>query len=156
MMFLIAKTLQKAPLVGIDSTYATRSNATIHVHKTKCTYNKDVTIYMDAFNEVSKIYFGKSYQGFITKSRHCKPLPGGTRCLFNHDNKSSDAILYYGGYTILKFQRVFSDQIIVVFTKESEKVITAISHHQVNMMSRYLTEGIQLFQCRLSVIQIWL
>lgn len=105
------------------STYITSSTHSKHVEKavqSKCTYEKDVTVYMDAFEEVSDIYFGKSYQGYIFKSQHCKPLPGGGRCLFNHDNKSSDAIFYYGGYTNLKFKRLFSKQIVVVFTMESE------------------------------------
>ena len=116
-----SKTLQETARVEADSTYATSSNVIKQIHKEKCTYKKDVTIYMDAFEEVSRMYFGKSYQGFISKSHHCKPLPGGGRCLFNHDNKSSNAIFYYGGYTNLKFARVFSEQIVVVFTKESEK-----------------------------------
>ena len=49
-------------------------------------------------------------------------MPGGGRCLFNHNNASSDAIWYYGSYTELKFiKRVFDDQVVVVFTTEAEK-----------------------------------
>ena len=116
---VIPITQQETARVEADLTYTTSSNAIKHV--TECSYKKDVTVYMDAFDEVSRIYFGKSYQGLISKARHCKPLPGGGRCLFNHDNKSSDAIFYYGGYTNLEFTRVFSEQIVIVFTKESER-----------------------------------
>lgn len=118
---IMPKILKGASQVKVVSVYPTNSTHSKHVEKAECTYDKDVTVYMDAFKEVSKIYFGSSYQGFISKSQHCKRLPGGGKCWFNHDNKSSDAIFYYGGYTKLKFKRVFSEQIVVVFTKESEK-----------------------------------
>lgn len=114
-------------LRGIAPAETTSTITTNYTHNVKkateseCTYEKDITVYMDAFEELSKYLFGSSYQGFISKSRKCKPLPGGGRCSFNHDNKSSDAIFYCGAYTNLKYKRVFSGQIVVVFTMESEK-----------------------------------
>ena len=96
------------------------SENTITTAQTQCTYNKNITVYMDAFKEVTKRYFGEQYQGFIDRSYKCDPLPGGGRCVFNHNNPSSDAIFYYGGYTKLNYKRVFGDQIVVVYTLESE------------------------------------
>ena len=87
----------------------------------QCDFKHDVTVYMDAFDAISKNYFGKSYQGYITRSHHCKPLPGGGKCLFNHDNKSSDAIFYCGIYNKLNYKRTFDKQVMIVFTLESEK-----------------------------------
>ena len=85
-----------------------------------CTESKDVEVYMDAFKEVTRLYFKEQYQGFIDSSHKCDPLPGGGRCLFNHNKPKSDAIFYYGGYTKLKYKRLFDGQIVVVFTMESE------------------------------------
>ena len=86
----------------------------------QCTYRKDVTVYMDAFEEVTKLYLLEKYQEYLNKSHECDLLPGGGRCLFNHINTTSDAILYYGGYTNLKYQRVYEGQVVVVFTMEAE------------------------------------
>ena len=92
-----------------------------HIDKdAQCAYSKDVEVYMDAFKEVTRLYFKEQYQGFIDSSHKCDPLPGGGRCLFNHNKPKSDAIFYYGGYTKLKYKRVFNGQIVVVFTMESE------------------------------------
>lgn len=122
LIFTTKMTQNTAHIKPITAKYANNYTHTKFVKKAPvCNYTKDVTVYMDAFEEVSKLYFGKSYQGIIIKSRRCKPLPGGGKCLFNHDHNSSDAIFYYGGYTNLKFKRVYSEQIVVVFTKESEK-----------------------------------
>ena len=96
------------------------SEYTIEFAQTKCTYSKNITVYMDAFVEVTKKYFKEKYQGFIDSSHKCDPLPGGGHCSFNHNEPKSDAIFYYGGYTRLKYKRVFEDQIVVVFTMESE------------------------------------
>ena len=45
------------------------------------------------------------------------------RCIFNYDNKHSDAILYYGTNNELPYIRVFDDQIVIVFTLEAESGI---------------------------------
>ena len=100
---------------------AVTTQVTMATPHSKCTYNKDITVYMDAFKEVSQYYFKKEYQEFLDKSHQCDPLPGGGHCSFNHDDSSSDAIFYYGGVTKLNYTRVFDDQIVVVFTQESEK-----------------------------------
>ena len=86
----------------------------------KCTYEKDVTIYMDAFKKLTNGIFGPRYEEFLLRSRECQPLPGGGRCLVNYNNTHSDAILYYGYDTELKFKRVFDKQIVAVFTMEAE------------------------------------
>ena len=96
------------------------SEYSVEIAQTKCTYSNNITVYMDAFIEVTKRYFGEQYQGFIESSHKCDPLPGGGRCSFNRKELKSDAILYYGGYTKLKYKRVFDDQIVVVFTREAE------------------------------------
>ena len=96
---------------------------TIHLvnssSQSECTYSDDVTVYMDAFQRLVDGFFGPEYRDFLLKSAEC-PLPGGGRCLFNHDDKCSDAIFYYGGVTDLKFRRLFHDQIVIVFTMEAE------------------------------------
>ena len=89
-------------------------------HSEECTYDKDVTVYMDAFQRLVNGFFGPEYREFLLKSVDCKPLPGGGRCLFNHQDKCSDAIFYYGGVTDLNFKRLFDDQIVIVFTMEAE------------------------------------
>ena len=86
----------------------------------RCTYEKDVTIYMDAFLNLVHGFFGPEYRGYLVESKKCSPLPGGGRCVFNYKNKHSDAIFYYGSVTELKFKRVFDDQIVIVFTMEAE------------------------------------
>ena len=86
----------------------------------ECTYDKDITVYMDAFQKVTTFFFQEQYQEFLVKSRECGPLPGGGSCIFNHDNELSDAIFYYGGVTDLNFKRLFDDQIVIVFTMEAE------------------------------------
>ena len=86
----------------------------------ECIYNKDVTVYMDAFEKVTKFFFKEQYLEFLMQSRECKILPGGGQCIFNHDNELSDGIFYYGGVTDLDFKRVFDDQIVIVFTMEPE------------------------------------
>ena len=86
----------------------------------ECTYDKDFTVYMDAFKKVTDFFFQEQYQEFLMKSQECGPMPGGGHCIFNHDNELSDAIFYYGGVTDLNFKRVFNDQIVVVFTMEAE------------------------------------
>jgi len=96
------------------------NNSTVAIYQLSCTYSKNITVYMDAFKEVSSVFFGKEYKKFMDKSRQCGLFPGGGQCLFNNNNKSSDAIFYYGGYTKLKFSRVFDGQIVVVSTKEAE------------------------------------
>jgi len=96
------------------------NNSTAGTNRSHCTYSEDITVYMDAFKEVSKVFFGKKYKEFMYKSRQCDPFPGGGKCFFNHDNKSSDAIFYYGGRTKLNVSRVFDDQIVVESTKEAE------------------------------------
>ena len=116
--------------VGYASLVTTRLNNSIQsvVEETtqlnessfKCTYEKNVTIYMDAFQSLIRGFFGPKYKNYLLKSQECEPLPGGGRCLVNYDNKHSDAILYYGSYTELNFKRVFDDQIVVVFTLEAE------------------------------------
>jgi len=112
---------------GIVSLYDTNSNHHDREynningsHQLQCDFTDDVTVYMDAFDAISQHYFGKSYQGYITRSHHCKPLPGGGKCFFNHDNKSSDAIFYCGIYNELKYKRTFDKQIVIVFIMESE------------------------------------
>ena len=90
------------------------------IQTSECTYNKDVEVYMDAFREVTRLYFREQYQGFIDRSYKCDALPGGGHCSFNRRNPRSDAIFYYGGYTKLKYKRLFDNQIVVVFTLESE------------------------------------
>ena len=87
----------------------------------KCNFNKDITVYMDGFDAINRIYYKGNYQRLLNRSKHCDRLPGGGRCLFNTKQKSSDAIFYYGAYTKLKFKRVFNDQIVVVFTQENEE-----------------------------------
>ena len=89
-------------------------------HQSRCDFKHDVTVYMDAFDTISQRYFGKSYQGYITRSHHCKTLPGGGKCFFNHDNKSSDAMFYCGIYNKLNYKRMFDKQVVIVFTLESE------------------------------------
>ena len=89
----------------------------------KCTYEKDVTIYMDAFLHLAGNFFGCDYLDYFLKSRECKRLPGGGHCIFNYDNKHSDAILYYGTNNELPYIRVFDDQIVIVFTLEAESGI---------------------------------
>ena len=88
--------------------------------QSKCTYEKDVTIYMDSFLHLTGVFYGCEYLDFLLKSRECKRLPGGGRCLFNYDDKHSDAILYYGTHNELPYTRLFNDQIIIVFTQEAE------------------------------------
>jgi len=95
-------------------------NSTAGTNQSHCTYSENVTVYMDAFEEVSLHYFGKRYQEFMDTSRQCEPFPGGGQCFFNNNNKSSDAIFYYGSYTKLKYSRVFDGQIVVVSTREAE------------------------------------
>ena len=95
------------------------SEHTVASAQPQCTYSKNITIYVDAFEEITRLYLGK-YQEYLNRSRECDSLPGGGRCTFNHDNSSSDAILYYGSYTELNYKRVFDDQIVVVFTTEAE------------------------------------
>ena len=99
--------------------YTTDSKNTVGTTRRKCTYSNNITVYMDDFEAITRMYFGEAYQGFINKSHECDPLPGGGRCSFNKDNKHSDAIFYYGGHQELKFKRVFDDQIVVVYTLES-------------------------------------
>ena len=103
---------------GVDA--LDNSEFTVESPQTKCTYSKNIAVYMDAFVEVTKRYFGEQYQGFIDSSHKCDPLPGGGRCSFNHNKPRSNAIFYYGGYTKLKYKRVYNSQIVVVFTMESE------------------------------------
>ena len=108
---------------GTASLYASNSS---HSHRVRdsphsnCDFNHDVTVYMDAFDKISQHYFGKSYQGYINRSHRCKSLPGGGKCLFNHNNKSSDAIFYCGIYNELNYKRIFDEQVMIVFTLESE------------------------------------
>ena len=109
--------LQSSPITTVIQTVNPTGRAT----QSTCTYGNNFTVYMDAFEEVTKYYYGKAYQGFLDRSYQCDPFPGGSRCSFNHDNTESDAIFYYGGRTVLKYKRVFDDQIVVVFTQESEK-----------------------------------
>ena len=92
----------------------------INTSQSECTYVNDITVYMDAFNRLKRGFFGPEYEDFLLKSRECDPLPGGGRCIFNHDDMCSDAILYYGTRYELNFRRLFDDQIIVVFTMEAE------------------------------------
>ena len=75
---------------------------------------------MEQFEQVTK-RFWMDYPRYINQSHKCSPLPGGGHCLFNTDNQLSDAILYCGSYTKLNFKRMFNEQIVVVFTRESEK-----------------------------------
>ena len=111
----------ESPVTSSSVNTLTGSEYTVETTQSKCTYSKNITIYMDAFKEVTNKYLREKYQEYVNRSRECDPLPGGGRCSFNHDNSSSDAILYYGGYTELKYKRVFDDQIVVVFTTEAEK-----------------------------------
>ena len=74
---------------GVDA--LDNSEYAVETAQTKCTYSKNITVYMDAFVEVTKRYFGEQYQGFIDSSHKCDPLPRGGRCSFNH-NTRSDAI----------------------------------------------------------------
>ena len=96
------------------------SEYTVATAQTKCTYNKNITVYMDAFERIVKRYPGAQFQGLTGSSQKCDSLPGGGRCSFNHNNTSSDAILYYGSYTTLKYKRVFDGQIVIVYTLEAE------------------------------------
>ena len=102
-----------------SSTSATKT-AQPNTSPSKCTYEKDVTIYMDAFERLIRGFFGPEYRDFLVESEKCSVLPGGGRCVFNYKNKHSDAIFYYGSLTELKFKRVFDGQIVVVFTMEAE------------------------------------
>ena len=86
----------------------------------ECTYDQDITVFMDAFEKVTSYFFKEQYQEFLMKSRECKLLPGGRTCTFNHDDESSDGIFYYGAYTERNYKRVFDDQIVIVFTMEPE------------------------------------
>ena len=86
----------------------------------QCTYDKNVTIYMDAFQKLIHNFNWPEYGDFLVQSRQCKSLPGGHRCIFNTDNKSSDAVLSYLALNDLKFKRVFDGQIVVLFTLERE------------------------------------
>ena len=88
--------------------------------QSECIYVNDITVYMDAFNRLKRGFFGPEYEDFLLRSRDCDPLPGGGRCVFNHDEICSDAILYYGTRYELNFRTFFDDQIIVVFTMEAE------------------------------------
>ena len=86
----------------------------------ECTYNDDITIYMDAFEKLSQGFFGPEYRDFLLNSQDCPPLPGGGRCIYNHEDPCSDAILYYGARHELNYRRLFDDQILIMFTMESE------------------------------------
>ena len=91
-----------------------------NVSQSNCTYEKNVTIYMDAFMKLVNGFFGSQYRDFLLRSRECEPLPGGGRCIFNYNNNHSDGILYYGKHNELPFTRIFDDQIVIVFTLEAE------------------------------------
>ena len=109
------------PSEKITNLYSNNNQSIVNTSsQTKCTYEKDVTVYMDAFKKVTNFFFKEQYQEFLMKSRECGSLPGGGHCIFNHDSELSDAIFYYGGVTDLNFKRVFADQIVVVFTMEAE------------------------------------
>ena len=69
----------------------------------KCTYEKDITIYMDAFLNLVHGFFGPEYRDFLVESKKCGLLPGGGHCLFNYKNKHSDAIFYYGSVSLREF-----------------------------------------------------
>ena len=121
---VVLHSLQEAPPseVSTSSIASTAiSKIVVETEPLKCDFNKDVTIYMDAYDAINRIYYKGNYQRLLNRSRHCDRLPGGGRCLFNNNKKSSDAIFYYGAYTKLKFKRVFDDQIVVVFTQENEE-----------------------------------
>lgn len=75
---------------------------------------------MDAFNRLANGFFGHEYRDFLLESQKCEPLPGGGQCIFNHDDPCSDAIMYYGTRNELNYERLFEDQIVIVFTMESE------------------------------------
>jgi len=109
---IISNVLEATKLIEISPINST--------DQSNCTYSENITVYMDAFKEVSKAFFGKGYQEFMDKSRQCDPFPGGGKCFFNNDTKLSDAIFYYGGHTKPMFSRVFDDQIVVASTKEAE------------------------------------
>ena len=94
-------------------------NFTTRDTQTKCTYSSNVSIFMDDFKTVSK-YFIFDYPQYAQRSHQCGPLPGGGHCLFNTNKPLSDAVLYCGAHTNLKFERMFDDQIVVVVTRESE------------------------------------
>ena len=96
------------------------SEATTNLPYKNCTYEKNVTIYMDAFMKLVNSFVGSQYQDFLLRSRDCEPLPGGGRCIFNYNNNHSDGILYYGNYNELPYIRIFDDQIVIVFTMEAE------------------------------------
>ena len=97
-----------------------------NISQSQCTYEKDVTIYMDAFQKLIHDFSWPEYGDFLVQSRQCKPLPGGHRCLFNTDNKSSDAVFSYLALNDLKFKRVFDGQVVVLFTLERE---SSASYH---------------------------
>ena len=96
------------------------NNFTVKATKTKCMYSNNVSVYMDAVERVTKDFL-IDYPTYINRSCKCDPFPGGGHCLFNTDNNLSDTILYNGGFTKLKFERMFNEQIVVVLTRESEK-----------------------------------
>ena len=125
--------------------------------QSKCTYENDVTMYMDAFYKLKNGFFGKEYEDFLLKSRECKQLPGGGRCIFNHDNVCSDAILYYGSRNELNFRRLFDDQIIVVFTMEAESgpycYLPPPDHYDIKISYKRDSTIPKLFLCQYNVAQ---
>ena len=96
------------------------ANTSLPLKNTECSYKENITIYMDSFMSLVKGFFGPEYNDFLVRSRNCKSLPGGGRCLFNYDNKHSDAILYYAIDKTLRYERFFGDQIVIMFTMEAE------------------------------------
>ena len=103
-------------------TNSTYSNEPQHKVQSECTYANNFTVYMDSFEKVSRMYFEQTYQHFLLKSHQCNPSPGGGHCLFNHDNASSDAILYYVPvFHGAQFKRAFNDQVVIAFILEPEK-----------------------------------
>ena len=95
------------------------NNSTTSATQPMCTYSNNVSIYMDDLKVVSK-YFLFDYPQYVERSHQCGPLPGGGHCLFNTNNSTSDAIFYCASHTKLKFKRMFDEQIVVIFTRESE------------------------------------
>ena len=121
LMILVCVKYYTDPYVS-DCSARDRNNIKLDTNgsQLECTYEDDITIYMDAFQKVKHYFFGDQYEDFLLKSQSCNPLPGGGHCIFNHDDMCSDAVFYYGGATDLKFSQLFSDQIVVVFTMEAE------------------------------------
>ena len=118
----------------------------------KCTYDMDVTIYMDAFLNLVHGLFGPEYRDFLVESEKCGPLPGGGHCMFNYKNKHSDEIFYYGSVTELKFKRVFDEQIVVVFTMEAESgpycQLPSADHYDMKISYKRNSTVPKLFLCQ--------